>query len=256
MPLNPNPTVVITTRRVTLLNDPYINPLNNLLWTTGQDNRGFQYQIALDALPPNVSITQVRQGQVWFVENSSTAYRLSLFVSDSSNLDPTLLPQFPPTYGNYYDTTTQIAPLANTPYVVTFNNDAGSNGFTLVSGSRITTSATGIYIFSFSAQLALLSTGGTSTYNASIWTRVNGVDTPWSSGEVSIYAKSPFLLPSWNFIQQMNTGDYLELVWAVDTPSQIYVAAQPSSANGYAPSQPAPPYGPSVPSWTMTVSQA
>jgi len=47
MPLNPNPTVVITTRRVTLLNNPYINPLNNLLWTTGQDNRGFQYQIAL-----------------------------------------------------------------------------------------------------------------------------------------------------------------------------------------------------------------
>jgi len=84
MPLNPNPTVVITTRRVTLLNNPYINPLNNLLWTTGQDNRGFQYQIALDALPAGVTIDIIKQGQVWFIENSSTAYRLSMYVGQIS----------------------------------------------------------------------------------------------------------------------------------------------------------------------------
>ena len=84
MPLNVNPTVAKTNRRVTLLNDPYINPINNLLWTTGQDNRGFQYQIALDALPPGVTSDMIHQGQVWFVENTSTAYRLSLYVGEIS----------------------------------------------------------------------------------------------------------------------------------------------------------------------------
>ena len=84
MPLNPNPTVVKTNRRVTLLNDPYVNPLNNLLWTTGQDNRGFQYQIALDALPAGVTPDMIEQGQVWFVENTSTAYRLSMYVGQIS----------------------------------------------------------------------------------------------------------------------------------------------------------------------------
>jgi methyl-accepting chemotaxis protein len=84
MTLRNNPTVVKINRRVTLLNDPYINPLNNLFWTTGQDNRGFQYQIALDALPPGVTIDMVQQGQVWFIENTSTAFRLALYVGEIS----------------------------------------------------------------------------------------------------------------------------------------------------------------------------
>jgi hypothetical protein len=84
MVLNANPAVIQSTRRVVLLNDPYTNPANNLLWTTGQDNRGFQYQIALDALPAGVTIDMVSQGQVWFVENTSTAYRLSFYVGQIS----------------------------------------------------------------------------------------------------------------------------------------------------------------------------
>ena len=79
-----NSTAVITSRRVTLLNDPYLNDLNNLLWTTGQDNRGFQYQIALDVLPAGVTSDMIQQGQTWFVENTSTAYRLSLYVGEIS----------------------------------------------------------------------------------------------------------------------------------------------------------------------------
>jgi len=243
--INNNPTVSQNTRRVTLLASPYLHPATNLMWTLGLDNRGFQYQIALDALPPGISLNQVRQGQIWFVDNSTTAYRLKLFVSDPNNVDPSLLPQFPPTYGNYYDTTTQTATLANTPYIVTFNTDAGSNGFTLVSGSRITANATGVYIFSFSGQFALINTAGNSVYNASVWSRVNGVDVPWAGGEFSMSSKNPYVLPAWNFIQQMNAGDYLQLVWGADNANQVQVVAQST-----------PPYGPSVPSWTMTVSQA
>ena len=84
MPLNPNPTVVNKSRRVILLNDPYVNPLNNLFWTTGQDNRGFQYQIALDVLPPGVTLDMIKQNQAWFVDNSTTAFRLISYVGEIS----------------------------------------------------------------------------------------------------------------------------------------------------------------------------
>jgi hypothetical protein len=256
MVLNANPAVIQSTRRVVLLNDPYTNPANNLLWTTGQDNRGFQYQIALDALPPNVNIQQIRQGQSWFIENATTAFRLSLFISDPKNSSETIPPQISPVYGSYYDTTNQIAVAPNVPYVVTFNNIALQNGVTLVSGSQVTVQAAGVYNFTFSAQFALISVGGTATYNSSIWARKNGVDLPWTGGEISLYSKSPYSLPSWNFVQQMDSGDYFQLVWGVDTPSQVYVSAQPAPANGYAPSNPSPPYGSSVPSWILTVTRA
>jgi hypothetical protein len=84
MVLNSNTTVSQTSRRVTILNDPYVNELNNLLWTTGQDNRGFQYQIALDVLPAGVTSDMIQQGQTWFIENITTAYRLSLYVGEIS----------------------------------------------------------------------------------------------------------------------------------------------------------------------------
>jgi len=84
MVLSSNTTVSQTSRRVTLLNDPYVNELNNLLWTTGQDNRGFQYQIALDVLPAGVTSDMIQQGQTWFIENTTTAYRLSLYVGEIS----------------------------------------------------------------------------------------------------------------------------------------------------------------------------
>jgi len=71
---------VYTSRRVTLLNDPYVNELNGLMWTQGQDNRGYQYQIALDLLPPGIDLGLIQQGQIWFISNDTTAYRLEKYL--------------------------------------------------------------------------------------------------------------------------------------------------------------------------------
>jgi len=252
-------------RRVTLTTAPAEHPMSTDARTTyycyGIDPSGFQYQIDLQALPPGVTLDQLEANQVWWVEKRTTLYRLYLYGGVynpvTRQIDSTaLLPQFPPTWGSYYDTTNQIATSSATPYTVTFNTVVGQNGFALVSGSRVTASAAGIYNFQFTAQFALTNSGGTSTYNTTVWMRQNGQDLPWTGGEVSIYAKSPYALPSWNFVQQLNAGDYVELVWAVDNPNQIYVAAQPSVANGYSPAWPTPPYGTSIPSWTLTVTQA
>jgi len=225
------------------------------------DMKGFQIEIDLQAMPPGVTYDQIQPNQVWWVEKRTTLYRLYLYGGTynpkTRQINSTgLLPQFPPTWGSWYDTTNQIAVASATPYAATFNTTVGESGFTLVSGSKITAAAAGVYNFQFTAQFTIASPGGTATYNASVWIRQNGVDVPYTGGEISIYAKSPYALPSWNFVQNMNAGDYVQLMWAVDNPSTIYVAAQPAPANGYAPASSTPPYGTSIPSWTITVTQA
>ena len=224
------------------------------------DMKGFQIEIDMQALPPGVTYNQIQPNQVWWVEKRTTLYRLYLY---GGTYDPKtrqinsagLLPQFPPTWASYYDTTSQIALVASTPYKVTFNTTQGQQGFTLVDNSRITATAAGVYVFQFTAQ-AVTDAGGNSTYNFTTWLRQNGIDVPYTAGEVSMYARTPKTLLSWNFVQEMNAGDYIEMMWAVDTGGVIWIAAQPAAANGYAPAYSKPPYGPEIPSWTMTVSQA
>lgn len=82
MPMIQNANGSIYTRRVTLINSPYLNQTTGLPWVLGQDNRGFQYQIALDALPPGVMLSDVDQDQTWFIDNSTTAYRLQRCVGE------------------------------------------------------------------------------------------------------------------------------------------------------------------------------
>ena len=214
------------------------------------DMKGFQVEIDLQSMPPGVTYEQIQPNQVWWVEKRTTLYRIYMFggIYDPATrrIDSTgLLPQFPPTWASYYDTTDQRIATANTPTVVTFNNVVGQRGFTLVSGSQIKALAAGVYNFQFSAQLAVTDPTGPNIYNATIWARQNGVDIPWSAGEVSLYSKVPYLLPSWNYIQSMKANDYFELVWAIDGNDSIYSNSQSS-----------PPYGPEVPSWTLTVAQA
>jgi len=256
---NPNDGV----RRVIIITEPVLYPQSAAAnaskdyFCKAIDMKGFQIEIDLQALPPGVAYNQIKINQVWWVEKRTTRYRLYLYGGtydpEYQTIDSTGLIQ--PNWGSWYDTTNQIAVASGTPYVVTFNTTVGENNFTLVSGSQITAAAQGIYNFQFTAQLAIINIGGTATYNANIWVRQNGIDVPYTGGEISIYAKSPYSLPSWNFVQQMNAGDYIQLMWAVDTPNNIYVAAQPAAANGYAPASSMPPYGPEIPSWTMTVAQ-
>jgi hypothetical protein len=253
-------------RRVIIASNPQLHPFSNVdsaannYYCLANDMKGFQIEVDLQALPPGVTIDQIQPNQVWWVEKRTSLYRLYLY---GGIYDPAFrrinstgfLPQLPITWASYYDTTTQIAPIAGTPYKVTFDTIQGQKGFTLVSGSQITATTVGTYMFQFTAQ-CVTNAGGTNTSNLTIWLRQNGINVPYTSGELSMYAKNPNVLASWNFIQKMNAGDYIEMVWSTDTNNSIWVAAQPAAANGYAPAYPNPTYGPEIPSWTMTVSQA
>ncbi|UCH49094.1 MAG: hypothetical protein JSU95_04695, partial [Betaproteobacteria bacterium] len=123
-------------------------------------------------------------------------------------------------YGSFYDTTTQTAAAINTAYAMTLNSTDLSFGVTIGSPtSRVYVDNAGIYNIQFSAQLDK-TTGGTSiTY---IWLRHNGVDVVDSAGQIRIQGNNAETIAAWNYLLQMNAGDYFELMWATDdTNTQI-----------------------------------
>ena len=130
-----------------------------------------------------------------------------------------------PRYGTFYDTTTQTAAAINTAYAMTFNTTDLSFGVTRGSPtSRIYVDRPNIYNIQFSAQLDKTS-GGTGL--VWIWLRKNGVDVPDSTGFVRLQGNSAELLAAWNYLTQLNAGDYIEIMWEVDDTSVqiLYEAA-------------------------------
>jgi hypothetical protein len=141
---------------------------------------------------------------------------------------PPLVPHKAPRYGTFYDTTTQTAAAINTAYGVTFNSTDLSFGVSIgTPASRVYVDSEGIYNFQFSLQLDKVS-GGVGLFY--LWARINGVDQANSATQIRIQGNNAESVAAWNFVYKMNAGDYLELMWAVDTTDitiQTFAAAPP-----------------------------
>lgn len=136
-------------------------------------------------------------------------------------------------YGSFYSTTTFTPAVINTAYAITFNNTyKRADGSNLTYGvyvgtptSRIYVDNTSTYNFQFSAQLK--KTGG-GTYNFYIWPRVNGVDLADSATQVTMTGgANAASVAAWNFVLNLQTGDYFELIYSADSTNVTipYVAA-------------------------------
>lgn len=143
-------------------------------------------------------------------------------------------------WGSWYSNVTQNAAVINTAYGVTVNNaDANNNGFTY-SGSNITVITAGTYNYQFSVQLDK-STGNTGL--AFFWLRVNGTDVPSTAGEVTVQGTSAQTIASWNYIQQYNAGDNIQLMWSTaDTGVKLLYAGASAPV-------------PAIPSAIITIQQ-
>lgn len=130
-------------------------------------------------------------------------------------LGPADTPQLPrKRYGSFYDTTTQTAAVINTAYGMTFNTADLSVGVTVgTPTSRIYVDTHNVYNIQFSAQLDKTAGG---TANVWIWLRKNGVDVANSASQVRIQGNDAETVAAWNFLLDMNAGDYFELMWEVD----------------------------------------
>lgn len=143
-------------------------------------------------------------------------------------------------YGSFYDTTTQTAAAINTAYAMTFNTVDLSSGVTRgTPTSRIYVDTLNVYNVQFSAQVDKTSGGVGLVW---IWLRKNGVNVPDSAGQIRIQGNNAEVLAAWNYIIELNAGDYIELMWEVDDTSVILLAEVASAVH------------PSVPSIILTVT--
>lgn len=153
-------------------------------------------------------------------------------------------------YGSFYSTTTFTPAAINTAYPITFNHTyTKTDGTDLTYGvyigtptSRIYVDITSTYNFQFSAQLHNTAGGTKRVY---IWPRINGVNVANSATEVTLTGGSnEAIVAAWNFVLNLQTGDYFELVYSSSSLniSIPYVAA----------SSPVP----AIPSVIMTVTSS
>jgi hypothetical protein len=145
-----------------------------------------------------------------------------------------------PRYGSFYDTTTQTAAVINTAYAMTFNTTDLSFGVTRGSPtSRIYVDRPNVYNLQFSAQLDKTSGGVGSFW---LWLRKNGVNVADTTGHIRLQGNNAEALAAWNYIIQLNAGDYIELMWEVDDTSVIILAEAATAIH------------PSIPSVILTVT--
>jgi len=131
------------------------------------------------------------------------------------DLAPVYTPQMSDNrYGSFYDTTTQTAAVINTAYPITFNSTDITNGVYIgTPTSRVYVDRVGTYNFQFSAQLNKASASHKHVY---IWYRVNGVNAANSAGKVNLSGNDAAVIAAWNYVIELNAGDYFELVWSTD----------------------------------------
>ena len=132
-----------------------------------------------------------------------------------------------PRYGSFYDTTTQTAAVINTAYGITYNSTDLSQGVYIgTPTSRIYVDRPNVYNIQFSAQLGKTS-GGLGAFW--VWLRKNGADVPNSATQIRIQGNDAETVAAWNFLLQMNAGDYFELMWSVNSVD-IQIATFPAVA--------------------------
>lgn len=137
--------------------------------------------------------------------------------------------EFP--YGSFQDTTTQTAASTTTAYAITFNTTDIARDVSIVSGSRITVSRSGVYDLQFSGQFT---NTDSAIQDVDIWLRKNGTDIPFSRGAISVPNRhgsiDGSILPSWNYLMDLASGDYLELMWRV-TSTTVSLITLPTATS-------------------------
>lgn len=133
-----------------------------------------------------------------------------------------------PIYGSWYDTTSQYAPVAGTATPMYCDSGSG-NGITKVYGSNFEVDYKGTYNIQFSVQLDQASGSGEHIY---IWFRKNGIDIPYSASEVALQGTTAETIPSWNFIVDMDPGDYINIMYSVTNTNVHLKAVSPGSIPG------------------------
>ncbi len=110
-------------------------------------------------------------------------------------------------YGSF-STLQTLSGSANVSASILIEHLEEAEGVSIVSGSRITFSHTGVYNIQFSAQLYTQTAA-----SVHIWYKLNGSNIIDSGTRVGPTQNGDYLVPSWNFVKSVTSGSYIELVW-------------------------------------------
>ena len=149
-------------------------------------------------------------------------------------------------YGSFYSSTSQ-SDGANTPLRLYCEKTAYSAGVTMETGtsgtkSRMTFANAGVYNVQFSAQLHN-NGGGGSGDTVNIWFRLNETNIADSDTKVTVPTNAPYVVAAWNFIIQVNAGQYIELIFMTNNANIGIDAAAAGATN------------PAIPSLILTAQQ-
>lgn len=140
-------------------------------------------------------------------------------------------------YGEFFSTADQTATV-NTATTLTFTDSAAFNtGVSLVSTTRLTCAAAGIYEATVSIQFA---NSAAADHTASFWFRKNGADIANSASLISVpkTADGGVTFAQVSILEQVTDGQYLEVVWANNNTA---VTVDFTAASGASPVRPAVP---------------
>ena len=138
-------------------------------------------------------------------------------------------------HASLYRTTDVTAAAVNTAYAITYDAPTGNVGIDrdATDNSKIVFDEAGEYLVMFSAQISSTSS---STVKFYFWPRLNGTDATNNTIVYSLHQNDATVVVSRSAKFDVSAGDYLQVMWAVDSTSG-YLDAQ--AATAFAPAAPA-----------------
>ena len=138
-------------------------------------------------------------------------------------------------HASLYRTTDVTAAAINTAYAITYDAPTGNVGIDrdATDNSKIVFDEAGEYLVMFSAQISSTSS---STVKFYFWPRLNGTDATNNTIVYSLHQNDATVVVSRSAKFDVSAGDYLQVMWAVDSTSGYLDA---STSTSFSPAAPA-----------------
>jgi len=138
-------------------------------------------------------------------------------------------------HASFYRTTDVTAASADTAYAITYDAPTGNVGIDrdATDNSKIVFDEAGEYLVMFSAQIA---SSSSSTVKFYFWPRLNGTDATNNTIIYSLHQNDATVVVSRSAKFDVSAGDYLQVMWAVDSTNGSLDA---SAATAFSPAAPA-----------------
>ena len=138
-------------------------------------------------------------------------------------------------HASFYRTTDVTAAAINTAYAITYDAPSGNVGIDrdATDNSKIVFDEAGEYLVMFSAQISSTSA---STVKFYFWPRLNGTDASNNTIVYALHQNDATVVVSRSAKFDVSAGDYLQVMWAVDSTSGFLDA---SAATAFSPAAPA-----------------